>query len=57
MRQRAVQNVSFGMKKRPEFEVLGWRNQHGGSVAVDPDPQLVEQLEGPPPDFNDDVPY
>jgi hypothetical protein len=49
--------TSFGMKKRPEFEIMGWRNQHGGSVAVDPQPQLVEQLEAPKPEIDDDIPF
>lgn len=49
--------TSYGMKKRPEFEIVGWRNQDGAPAAVDPQPKPVEQLEGPPPDFDDDVPY
>jgi len=49
--------TSFGMKKRPEFEIIGWRNQHGGSVAVDPQSQPVEHLEAPKPEIDDDIPF
>jgi hypothetical protein len=48
------------MKKRPEFEVIGWRNSDGGSMANalnEPQPKLVEQLKAKEPQFEDDIPF
>ena len=52
--------TQYGMKKRPEFEVIGWRNSDGGSMANalnEPQPKLVEQLKAKEPQFEDDIPF
>ena len=52
--------TSYGMKKRPEFEVIGWRNRDGGSMANipnDPEPKLVTQLKAKQPAVEEDIPF
>jgi hypothetical protein len=53
--------TQYGMKKRPEFEVVGWRNSDGdGSLATKPNdapPKLVERLATKQPEFEDEVPF
>ena len=52
--------TSYGMKKRPEFEVIGWRNPDGTLAANtpnNPQPKLVEQVKAKGPEFADDIPF
>ena len=49
--------TSYGMKKRPEFEVIGWRNADGTSATNtpnNPQPKLVEQVKAKGPEFEED---
>ena len=49
--------TSYGMKKRPEFEVIGWRNADGTLAANtpnNPQPKLVEQVKAKGPEFEED---
>ena len=36
--------TSFGMKKRPDFKVIGWRNRKGGPRVKDLPPKPLPQL-------------
>ncbi len=51
--------TSYGMKKRPEFEVIDWRNADGCSGANtpnDPQPELIERVKAKHPAFDDEIP-
>jgi hypothetical protein len=52
--------TQFGMKKRPEFEVISWRKANGGSTPDapnDPKAKLVEQPKAKDQQFEDDIPF
>jgi hypothetical protein len=44
--------TQFGMRKRPEFEMIGWRSTNGDQPD-DPQPKLVERKPG----YGDKVPF
>ena len=54
-----MMKTAFGLKPRPEFKVVGWRNKNNGAVQLPPpkdsgggeaNPKLIE------PPFNDAIP-
>jgi hypothetical protein len=57
----APMKTQYGMKKRPEFEVIGWRNADGFSAGKTPNnaqPKLVEKPKSHEPEFEEDeIPF
>ena len=56
--------TQYGMKRRPEFKILEWRNRGGGSPIEDPisRPQLEHKLEqmkttAKQAEFDDNIPF
>jgi hypothetical protein len=52
--------TQFGMRKRPEFEVIRWRSTDDCSTPETPNdaqPKLVEQLKAKNLQFEDDIPF
>jgi len=47
--------TSFGMKKRPDFKVIGWRNRKGGPTVKDLPPKPLPKLDAQQT-FDDSIP-
>jgi hypothetical protein len=52
--------TSYGLKKRPEFEVIGWRKADGdlmANIPNDPAPKLAAPPKVKEPAFEEDIPF